>query len=121
MECLMMKRVLISMALLMSFAQTVIGEPTEFSSFYEKPYAAVRQALLEDGWHVVPNTDINNSSMVAQAIHEKQYQEVLDCISMERDQCQFQLAKGKQVIVVTTKEKTFNVESIKPMHTDSHD
>jgi hypothetical protein len=117
----MMKRILLSVALLMTFTQTVIAEPCVFASFYEKPYAEVRQALLKDGWKLMPNTDINNSSMVAQAIHEKQYQEVLDCISMERDQCQFQLVKGKHVIIVTTKEKTFNVESIKPMKTDRHD
>jgi hypothetical protein len=32
---------------------------------------------------------------------------------MERDQCEFILAKGKQAIVVTTKDKNFTVESIK--------
>jgi len=116
-----MKQVLISVSLIMLFAQSVMAETWVFASFYEKPYEAMRQALLKDGWQPVPNTDINNSSMVAQAIHEKQYQEVLDCISMERDQCQFQLAKGDQVIVVTTKEKTFSVESINPMHTNSYD
>lgn len=77
------------------------------------PYAQARPMLLQQGWRPLPNPRISESSMFAQQLHDAQFEEVLDCISMERDQCEFVLSKGKRVVIVTTKDKTFTVESIK--------
>lgn len=96
-----------------SISQISIAQAADYSSYIAMPYAQVRQLLIKDGWQVVRNTKIEESSMFAQAIHASQFEEVLDCISMERDQCEFILVKGKQAIVVTTKDKNFAVESIK--------
>lgn len=94
------------------FSDAFAEQLTGFEQFYQQPYAIVRQALLGDGWQIVSNPKIQDSSMVAQGIYDHQYQEVLDCISMERDQCQFILSKDGEMMLVTTKEKDLNVELI---------
>lgn len=94
------------------FSLSVHAAEVDLKQYYNQPYAQVRDSLLNDGWQVVPNKQINETSLYAQSIFEKGYQEVVDCISMERDQCQFILMKNKQHILVTTKEKSLNVESI---------
>lgn len=108
-----MKSVLSVLLLLFSLPQTVLAQDSEFVQFLNMPYAQARPLLLQQGWQLVRNPRIDESSMVAQNLQASQFEEVLDCISMERDQCQFVLAKGKRVVVVTTKDKTFTVESIK--------
>jgi hypothetical protein len=90
-----------------------MAEAADFSSYIAMPYAEARQLLIKDGWQVVRNKNIEESSLFAQTLHASQFEEVLDCISMERDQCEFILAKSKQAIVVTTKDKNFAIESIK--------
>ena len=87
-----------------------------FDNYINLPYSAVRTSLISDGWKIVKNKKIQNSSLYAQTIFDQGYEEVLDCVSMERDQCQFALTNNKQLIVVTTKEKALNVESIKNKH-----
>jgi hypothetical protein len=96
-----------------ALSQALVAEAADFSSYIAMPYAEARQLLIKDGWQVVRNKSIEESSMSAQTLHASQFEEVLDCISMERDQCEFILAKGKQAIVVTTKDKNFAIESIK--------
>lgn len=83
-----------------------------FDHYINMPYSAVRTDLISEGWQPVKNKQIEDSSLYAEGIFEQGYEEVLDCISMERDQCQFVLTKNQQHIVITTKEKTLNVESI---------
>ena len=83
-----------------------------FDHYINMPYSAVRADLMNDGWNTLTNKKIQDSSLYAVGIFEQGYKEVLDCISMERDQCQFVLTKSKQLIVITTKEKALNVESI---------
>lgn len=97
----------------LALSQAVFAQAREFAQYNDLPYVEVRELLIKDGWQVVRNKTIDESSMYAQTLYASQFEEVLDCISMERDQCQFVLAKGKQAIVVTTKDKTFTVESIK--------
>lgn len=99
---------------LVCIPQAVLAQNSEFAQYLNIPYADARPMLLQQGWQAVRNPRIEESSMYAQNLHTSgTYEEVLDCISMERDQCQFVLAKGKRVIVVTTKDKSFTVESIK--------
>lgn len=83
-----------------------------FEQYIDMPYQAVRASLLNEGWHAVINQKIQDTSFYAQGIFDQGYEEVLDCISMERDQCQFLLQKNKQLILITTKEKALSVESI---------
>ncbi len=111
--CVLMKSILSVLLLLVTYSQSVLAQDSEFAQFLNIPYSQARSLLLQQGWQVVRNPRIDESSMVAQNVHITQFEEVLDCISMERDQCQFVLAKGKHVVVVTTKDKTFTVESIK--------
>ncbi len=94
------------------FSLSVYAAEADFEQHFNKPYEQVRESLISEGWQPVPNKDINDTSLYAQSVYEKGYQEVVDCISMERDQCQFVLTKNKQHILVTTKEKSLNVESI---------
>ena len=77
------------------------------------PYSEARQVLLNEGWRSVQNQKISYSSLYAQDVAQSGYPEVSDCISMERDQCTFALIKNRQKIIVTTKEKSLYVESIK--------
>lgn len=103
----------VCMPLLMSLLSLPAqAEAVQFDDYMNKPYSAVRLALLADGWKMVKNQDIENTSFYAHSIFDQGYKEVLDCISMERDQCQFVLRKDQQLIIVTTKEKALNVESI---------
>ena len=90
----------------------VNAQGVHFEHYINMPYSAVRAGLINEGWQVVINKQIQDTSFYAQGIFDKGYEEVLDCISMERDQCQFVLTKDKQRILVTTKEKTLNVELI---------
>ena len=83
-----------------------------FDHYINMPYSTVRAGLINKGWNVLTNKKILDSSVYAVGIFDQGYKEVLDCISMERDQCQFVLTKNKQLIVITTKEKALNVESI---------
>jgi hypothetical protein len=103
------------LVLILFFSEAVLAQDAKLSTYHDMPYAQARPLLIQAGWQVVPNTRIQESSMFAQSVHASQFEEVLDCISMERDQCQFLLAKGNKWIVVTTKDKTFTVESIKEM------
>ncbi len=106
-------KVLISLACLLSvLCFSVIAQGLSVEQYNGMPYAEARVMLLEDGWQAVTNKEINDTSFYAQGIYDKGYKEVLDCISMERDQCQFVLKKDKQLILITTKEKSLNVESI---------
>lgn len=110
-----MKSIWFALVLFLSFSQVVLAQGAKFSTYHGKPYAQARPLLIQAGWRVLPNTRIQESSMFAQSVHASQFEEVLDCISMERDQCQFVLSKGNSWIVVTTKDKTFTVETIKQM------
>jgi hypothetical protein len=94
------------------FSLSAIAESTHIDNFKNKPYSAVRADLISEGWQTVNNKQIESTSLYAQSIFNQGFEEVLDCISMERDQCQFLLKKDKQLIIVTTKETTLNVESI---------
>lgn len=83
-----------------------------FSQYINMPYSEARISLINEGWKAVKNKKINDASLFAGSIYEQGYEEVLDCISMERDQCQFVLVKNKKLIVITTKDKALNIESI---------
>lgn len=111
-------RLLFLMTLLSSgvVSFTAHADTQVFKHYLDTPYAQVRVSLLNEGWKPVLNNNIRDTSLYAQSIYEKGYEEVIDCISMERDQCQFVLAKNKQHILITTKEKSLNVESIQLKH-----
>jgi hypothetical protein len=107
-------KLLVTIAILMSMTCfAVSAKEMTFDHYINKPYSEVRTALISQGWQAVNNKKIEDASLYANGIFERGYTEVLDCISMERDQCQFVLTKNKQFIVITTKEKNLNVESIK--------
>ncbi len=95
---------------------TALADTLVFKQYLSTPYPQVRVSLLNEGWKPVSNKNIRDTSLYAQTIYENGYEEVTDCISMERDQCQFILAKGKEHILITTKEKSLNVESIELKH-----
>jgi hypothetical protein len=78
-----------------------------------RPYDEVRMTLINQGWKPFINNNIADSSLYAQDLASKGYVEVLNCISMERDQCEFLLKRNQRYIIVTTKEKNLGVESIK--------
>jgi hypothetical protein len=80
-----------------------------------RPYDEVRAILIKQGWEPFTNKNITDSSLYAQEIASKGYVEVLNCNSMERDQCEFLLKRNQRYIIVTTKEKTLSVESIKSL------
>ena len=100
-------------ALLISiYSLSANAKDRRFDHYINMPYSTVRGSLINKGWKVLTNKKILDSSVYAVGIFDQGYKEVLDCISMERDQCQFVLTKNKQLIVITTKEKALNVESI---------
>lgn len=103
-------RVVLLINLVASFP--MYAEEADLTHYYSKPYSEVRISLISDGWEAVPNKHIQDTSRYAQSVYEKGYPEVTNCISMERDQCQFVLIKNQQQILVTTKDKPLNVESI---------
>jgi hypothetical protein len=84
-----------------------------YKDLLHRPYVEVRAALISQGWQPVNNNKIVDSSLYAQEIASKGYAEVLNCISMERDQCEFLFKRNKRYIIVTTKEKVLKVESVK--------
>lgn len=107
-------KLLVTIAIFMSITSfTANAKEMTFDDYIDKPYSEVRTDLISQGWQAVNNKKIEDASLYANDIFERGYTEVLDCISMERDQCQFVLTKNKQLIVITTKEKNLNVESIK--------
>lgn len=77
-----------------------------------RPYDEVRATLITQGWQPVKNKKIDETSLYAQEIASKGYAEVLNCISMERDQCEFLLKRKQRYVIVTTKEKALEVELI---------
>jgi hypothetical protein len=77
-----------------------------------RPYDEVRAALISQGWRPFTNKKIVDSSVYAQEIASKGYVEVVNCISMERDQCEFLFKRKQRYVIVTTKEKSLEVESI---------
>ena len=84
-----------------------------YQDLLNQPYDQVRASLMSQGWKPLVNNKIDESSLYAQEVAAKGYAEVLNCISMERDQCEFLLQKNHRYIIVTTKEKALEVESIK--------
>ena len=106
-------KLLVSVTMLLSLISLSANAKDNFDNSIGKPYSAVRASLISEGWKTVKNKKIQNSSLYAQTIFDQGYIEVLDCVSMERDQCQFVLSNNKQLILITTKEKALNVESIK--------
>jgi hypothetical protein len=111
-------KLLFLMSLLSSIVISFVAlaDTQVFKQYLNMPYSQVRVSLLNEGWKPVSNKNIHDTSLYAQTIYEKGYDEVTDCISMERDQCQFILSKGKKHILITTKEKSLNVESIELRH-----
>jgi hypothetical protein len=105
-------KLLILMVLSCVLSLSANAKDMQFDHYINMPYSEVRTDLINEGWQIVKNKQIEDSSLYAEGIFEQGYEEVLDCISMERDQCQFVLRKNKQHILITTKEKTLNVESI---------
>ncbi len=75
-------------------------------------YADAKQQLIAQGWQPLPNTDIAQSSLYAQALAEQGMPEVVDCISMALDGCRFRLIKQKQVLEITTITRQLSVETI---------
>lgn len=84
-----------------------------YQDLLHQPYDKARASLISQGWRPFVNIKITESSLYAQEVAAKGYAEVLNCISMERDQCEFLLQKNHRYIIVTTKEKALEVESIK--------
>lgn len=107
-----MKLLVMLMILSSVLSLSANAKDISFDQYINMPYSTVRASLIGDGWQTVRNKQIEDSSLYAEGIFEQGYEEVLDCISMERDQCQFVLTKNKQLILITTKEKALNVESI---------
>lgn len=108
-----MKLLLIMILLIESlFSLSAHAKEFNFKQYLNLPYSQVRVRIMDEGWQTIVNKEINDTSLYAQIIYEKGYQEVIDCISMERDQCQFVLMKNKQYLVVSTKEQSLNIESI---------
>ena len=106
-------KLLVIVAMLTSvFNLSANAKDMSFDNYINMPYSAVKADLMSKGWKTLTNKKIQDSSLYAVGIFDQGYEEVLDCISMERDQCQFVLTKNKQLIVITTKEKALNVESI---------
>lgn len=75
-------------------------------------YADAKQQLIAQGWQPLPNPDIAQSSLYAQALAEQGMPEVVDCISMALDGCRFRLIKKKQVLEITTITRQLSVETI---------
>ena len=83
-----------------------------YQDLLHQPYDKARASLISQGWKPFVNNKIDESSLYAQEVAAKGYTEVLNCISMERDQCEFLLQKNHRYIIVTTKEKALEVESV---------
>ena len=108
-----MKLLVIVTMLVSIFNLSANAKEVGFDNYINMPYSTARAGLISEGWKTVTNKKIQDSSLYAQDIFNQGYEEVLDCISMERDQCKFVFRKNKQLILVTTKDKALNVESIK--------
>ncbi len=106
-------KLLVAVTIFISVISLSANAKDSFGKYINMPYSSVRTSLISEGWKTVANKKIQNTSLYAQTIFDQGYKEVLDCVSMERDQCQFLLTNNKQMIVITTKEKALNVESIK--------
>ena len=108
-----MKILLFISGLVLCILNYAYAADSGFKSMLGNPYAEVRQTLLSQGWRSVDNPNITESSIYAQDIAQSGFTEVLDCISMQRDQCMFVLAKNQKYIIIVTKDKKLYVESIK--------
>ena len=84
-----------------------------YQDLLHQPYEQARASLISQGWRPFVNKKIDETSLYAQEVAAKGFTEVLNCISMERDQCEFLLQKNHRYIIVTTKEKALEVESVK--------
>ncbi len=108
-----MKILILISGLVLSMLNHAYAADTAFNKLIGTPYAEVRQSLLNQGWQSVDNPNITQSSIYAQDIAQSGFTEVLDCISMQRDQCMFVLVKNQKYIIIVTKDKKLYVESIK--------
>lgn len=108
-----MKILLLISGLVLCVFNHAYAADAAFKNLLGNPYAEVRQTLLNQGWRNVDNPNITQSSIYAQDIAQSGFTEVLDCISMQRDQCMFVLVKNQKYIIIVTKDKNLYVESIK--------
>lgn len=76
-------------------------------------YNEAKQALIAQGWRPLKNKNINESSLYAQEVYGQGFVEVVDCISMELDGCQFRFSKGKQVLELKTITRQLTLDSFK--------
>jgi len=85
----------------------------EFNNFLGKPYAEIRNDLISNGWSPLVNKNNDDKSFYAQEISAMGFPEVINCISMERDQCEFAFIKKQKIILIKTKDKNLIIELIR--------
>jgi hypothetical protein len=81
------------------------------------PYGEVKKILIAQGWQGINNQQIENSSLYATEIYNQGMTEVVDCISMALDGCQFRFQKDDQILEIKTITRQLIVDSfgiIKP-------
>ena len=76
-------------------------------------YNEAKQALVAQGWTPLKNRNINDSSLYAQEVYGQGLVEVVDCISMELDGCQFRFSKGNQVLELKTITRQLTLDTFK--------
>lgn len=99
------------MSLISSIAYGMAVAP-EFKNYISKPYADIRNNLISNGWSPLVKKNNDDKSFYAQEVSSKGYPEVINCISMERDQCEFAFIKKQKIIFIKTKDKNLIIESI---------
>jgi|Laugrespbdmm15dd_1035085.scaffolds.fasta_scaffold148480_1 hypothetical protein len=97
---------------LFSVVTNATDATSEFKNYINKPYEKFRNNLINNGWSPLINKDNEKRSFYAQEVSDKGYSEVINCISMERDECEFAFIKKQKIIFIKTKDKNFIVYSI---------
>ena len=79
------------------------------------PYGEVKKILIAQGWQGINNQQIENSSLYAAEIYNQGMTEVVDCISMALDGCQFHFQKDGQMLEIKTITRQLIVDSFSIM------
>ncbi len=101
---------LLSSVLLLSLSAQASDFPSSIKSGV--PYEIAKASLIAEGWKPLVNSKIQNSSLFAQEIFEKGSTEVVDCISMEIDGCEFRYIKNKKILEIRTITRDLKVDKI---------
>jgi hypothetical protein len=108
-----LKKVIARHLMLLPFCLSHLANAQDELGFIQKEmaYSDVRASLIKKGWMTLNNPRVGQSSLYAQEIFDQGYTEVVDCISMALDGCQFRFKQKNVVLEINTITRKLLVES----------